>query len=347
MKPPTKPKTTRLLISRTDNIGDVILTLPLAALLKQHYPNAQILFLARNYVESIIHANPHVDQFISWDELNAPPEKQALNQIKALNIDTIIHVFPHRKIARLAQKANIKTRIGSSRRWYHKLYCNQKINFSRANSSLHEAQINLKLLAPFSMTDDYSKEQLIPLATLTSQHDLPVYLKNHLDPQRFNLIIHPLSNGNGREWPIDYYQQLIHKLDHSQFNILVTGSEKESDQLKQSPLKHCSNAIDLTGKLTLNELLIFMSHCDGLIAASTGPMHMAAALGIRTLGLYAAKPGINPSRWGPLGKQAETLMIEKPCNRACDNNHCPCIQQISVDQVKQVLNRWIGEHHAN
>ena len=58
-----------LLISRTDNIGDVLLTLPLAGILKQQFPTMKISFLGRDYVRAIIEHCAHVDSFFSYDAL--------------------------------------------------------------------------------------------------------------------------------------------------------------------------------------------------------------------------------------------------------------------------------------
>ena len=140
-----------LIISRTDNIGDVVLSLPMATLIKQRYPACKISFLARDYVNDIIQHCSDVDAFISWDELQSLPPDVAVEKLKDLKVDTIIHAFPNKKLAKLAKSAAIKNRIGTSHRLYHWFTCNQRINFTRKNSKLHEAQLNLKLLPPLGI----------------------------------------------------------------------------------------------------------------------------------------------------------------------------------------------------
>ena len=66
MKLRDKPK---IIISRTDNIGDVVLTLPLAKALKEKHPQAEILFLAKRYIKPLIDCCKYIDQFIDWDTL--------------------------------------------------------------------------------------------------------------------------------------------------------------------------------------------------------------------------------------------------------------------------------------
>ena len=141
----------RFIISRTDSIGDVILTLPMAAVLKKTFPKSEIYFLGRNYTSEIIKACCNIDSFIDYDDLRSSSLSEQVAKIKDIHADAFIHVFPTYHIARLAFKAKIRFRIGTTNRWYHWLYCNNIFTLSRRNSALHEAQLNLKLLKPFNI----------------------------------------------------------------------------------------------------------------------------------------------------------------------------------------------------
>ena len=72
-----------ILLSRTDKIGDVLLTLPTAGVIKKHFPDSTIYFLGRTYTEHLIERSSHIDHFLNWDELK---ESGAFP-----NIDWIIH----------------------------------------------------------------------------------------------------------------------------------------------------------------------------------------------------------------------------------------------------------------
>lgn len=64
--------------------------------------------------------------------------------------------------------------------------------------------------------------------------------------------------------------------------------------------------------MNLKQFISFIAAADGLIAASTGPLHIAAALGKVALGIYPPiKPMHPPGRWAPLGKNASYLVLEK------------------------------------
>ena len=91
---------------------------------------------------------------------------------------------------------------------------------------------------------------------------------------------------------------------------------------------------DLTGKLTLPEFLTLIGSCDALVAASTGPLHLTAALEKKAIGLYAPMRPIFPKRWAPLGINASYLVIDKECSSCRKSMDCACIRAIRPEEVK-------------
>jgi len=327
-----------IIISRTDNIGDVVLTLPLARFLKKKYPNAKILFLGKNYIKPLIDCCENIDKFIDWDHLSSIPEKEAISMLKALEAEVIVHVFPRPEIARMVYKAGIKYRIGTSHRAYNWFYCNKPVGFTRKNSPLHEAQLNFKLVELLKIDFPPSLDELGKSYGLTKLPALDGQWKRLITPGKYNLILHPLSRGSARNWNWKNYNHLIEILPSDKFNIFVTGTEAESALITENILQYHPEVTDLTGKLDFIQLIAFISHADGLVAASTGPLHIAAALGKRAVGLYPSIRPMHPGRWAPLGPKATYLALDKECNDCQKNKYCTCINTITAEQVKRLLN---------
>jgi heptosyltransferase III len=329
-------KPERIIISRTDSIGDVMLTLPCVALLKEHFPKCEVIFLGKSYTRAVIEACEHVDEFADWDQVSRLPESEAVSAFKMLNATSIVHVFPRQKIAHLAKKAGIPRRIGTTGRLYHWLTCNERVRFSRKRSDLHEAQLNVKLLKPFGIDKTYSAEDLGARYGFTRIKPLPKQLSELIDERRSNLILHPGSQGSAREWGIGNYSALVQQLPLEKYKIFVTGTKAEGESLRQFLNAH-PQINDLTGKLSLDELISFIASADALVAASTGPLHIAAALGKKATGLFAPMRPIHPGRWAPLGKQARFLVLDKDCEACRKSKDCECIRSIRPEAVKQIL----------
>jgi heptosyltransferase-3 len=335
MSGPTEMSGRTFIISRTDAIGDVVLTLPMAGVLRSLFPASRILFLGRSYTKDIIKACEHIDGFLNWDEMQQD-QATAVQKLAATGADTIIHVLPDKRIARMAWQARIRERIGTTNRLYHWRYCTVRVPLSRKNSSLHEAQLNLRLLTPLGARENYTLEEIGRYYGLTRLAPLPPAVAVLLEPGRFNLILHPKSRGSAREWGLDNFRQLVTLLPRHRYKIFVTGTAAEG-QLLAPFLKQYPFLTDMTGRLTLSELMTFISGADGLVAASTGPLHLAAALGIHALGIYPPIRPMHPGRWAPVGEKAKVFVKEKDCEACRLSADCTCIREIRPQQLVDYL----------
>ena len=332
----------KLLISRTDSIGDVVLTLPLAGLIKAQHPEIHIAFLGQSYTRPIIEACENIDEFIDWKELSQLSPQEQISSLRENKFDQIIHVFPRKKIALLAKKAGIPLRTGTTGRFYHWFSCNRLIRLTRRHSDLHEAQLNLKLAGSLLNEVDIPERELIQYYGLTRINILPAKLAAHLHPEKFNLILHPKSKGSAREWGSVNFAELSKLLPREKYNIIVTGTQPEGDLLRQEDFFEKAGEVNnLTGKMSLSEMLSFILAADGLVAASTGPLHMAAALGKVALGIYPPIKPMHPGRWKPLGKHAGYLVADKECEACRKSGPCECMISITPQQVKHKLDSMV------
>lgn len=319
---------TRILISRTDSIGDVVLTLPIAFVLKEHFPNAHIGFLGKGYTKAVIECCPVVDEFVlDTDFLSST----------SCTWDTIIHVFPRKNIAAKSKQLGIKTRIGTTNRVYHWWTCNKLVKLSRKNSELHEAQLNLKLLAPLGINKAFELHEL-SIFKLLQPHSLPNQFAHLIMKDKYNLILHPKSQGSAREWGLDNFITLIQQLDKNKFNILISGTAAERALLDKLFAAVGNQVTDITGKMTLIEFIAFIAHCDGLLANSTGPLHLAAALGKDAMGIYPPLRPMHPGRWAPLGLKTKIFVADKTCSSCKQNpNACKCVTDIAASDIASYL----------
>lgn len=346
MMPNTANKTKHILISQIKNVGDVVLALPVAGLIREYFPDAKISFLGARYTQSIIEGCSYIQQAIDWDAMKEKSDIDIIQQLKEANITTIIHLCQNARIIKLAKKAGIPYRIGTLQRLSNLLNCNRWVNQGRRHARLHEVELNVHMLRPLGIRSTLTVAELGRYMHLKPRVSLPQHIEALLSPDRFNLILHPGSNGHGREWPSDAFQQLISMLPEKDYRIFLTGTPRENerfnDLIEQSP-----HAVNVMGMMTLNELIAFISRVDGLVASGTGPLHLSAALGIKTLGLFPPRQGISPRRWAPVGRQAAALMYDRPFYKTClgcrDSVGCACMAKIQVSQVRNIIQRWRDE----
>lgn len=327
-----------IIISRTDAIGDVVLTLPLAYYLKQKFPAAKITWLGRTYTQTVIKACSYIDNFVNSDEWDLTQTDAVSNVLKALNADAIIHVFPNKHLAKAVKLAGIKIRIGTSHRLYHWLTCSQLVNLGRKNSPLHEAQLNISLARYFG----------IDVPSLDELKHLPILLDtiafvpfDFLANEKKKIIFHPKSRGSGKEWPLDYYLQLIDMLDADTYQIIICGTSEEGAKMGTALMNLPAHVVNLIGKLSLADYLSLMQQCNGLLAASTGPLHLASGIGVNALGLYPPTRPLHPGRWAPIGRKASYLCSDRPCETCkIKGATCECMQLLTPKMVFDKISQW-------
>lgn len=318
-----------IIISRTDSIGDVVLTLPVAKILKDYIPGIYIAFMGKAYTRPVIEACQYVDEFIDVSDFLTKPVT-----VRGAPPAAILHVFPVPEIAKRAKQLRIPLRIGTANRLYHLTTCNELVRLSRKNAPLHEAQLNLKLLTPFGIDREFTLDELGTSFGLRPQVSLPEKFTALLDPTRYNLILHPKSQGSAREWGLENFAALAKMLPASRYNIFISGTAAERQLL--NPLLDAlgETVTDITGQLSLGEFISFIAQCDGLIAASTGPLHLAAALGRQAVGIYPPMRPIHPGRWAPLGPYAQAIALDKECADCRKQpESCRCIKAITAAQI--------------
>ena len=319
-----------IILSRPDGVGDSMVTLPMAGWIKAHSPSTRIIAVIKEYTRSVWASCIHIDAVLTLEELRA---RDAAAQLRALNADAIIHVFPHREVAGWAKAAGIPLRVGTSHRWWHWTTCNARVAFSRKRSDLHEAQLNLKLLEPLGLPTTASMDRLAGCLGFTPP--IPdATVERFLVPGKKHVLVHPFSMGSGVEWGLDRFTELIRTLDPTRYRAIITGTAMEAERYRSELPMELEHVADAGGALTLAQLIALIGASDAMVAASTGPLHIAAACGKRAIGLYAPVRPIHPGRWAPIGPDAHALTADAVQGTADAQK---LIHAISPDRVIRLL----------
>lgn len=322
-----------VVLGRTDSIGDVMLTLPAAGVLKQLLPDVRIVFVGRRYTLPVLRQCRHVDLAVAREELCDAEGRPLPQRIRELQADVWVHVFPDKDLAFAVKAAGVPTRIGTSHRWWHWFTCDRRVAFSRKRSDLHEAQLNLNLFRPLGLRTLPAKEDLAAAAGFSPPPPDDV-VRSLLIPGRQHVVLHPLSKGSAVEWGLDRFSALMAALPGERYQVVVTGTADEAERYRGRLPLHLPHVTDAGGALTLDQLMALVGQSRALVAASTGPLHIAAASGIRAIGLYADRRPIHPGRWGPLGPNAISLVAADASDL---KDPLACIRAITVDQVLAAL----------
>ena len=336
-----------ILVVRTDRLGDVILTLPLLSVLRDHFPNARLTMLLRRYSGDIVRGNPDLDEILWYDDQQGPGGFiQMARLIRTKGFDAVIVARPEFRIALLMAWARIPIRVGTGYRFYSPLFTHRVFEHRRF-AEKHEAEYNVGLAKALGVPLDAGPLRF-PIHINTSEHER---MEDRLrllgaDGDRKRVIIHPGSGGSARDWPLGHFAELARLLQRREdVQIFVTGTAAEGAQVERVVGAAGPPAVNLAGECTVRELAAVISGAGLFVSNSTGPLHIAAALGVPVLAFYPTIAEMSARRWGPYTSLGEVL--EAPSVPGCpacsggDPQVCRCMESLSVDRAYATAQRLI------
>lgn len=333
----TNPMTSpyqNILVTRTDRIGDVILSLPVAAALKDAWPDTRVTFLVRDAVLPIVRMCSWIDDVIIANE----GRRLGLQyqDLRNSRFDAAVCLFPTSAVARLLQRARIPVRVGTARRLYS-LRFNRRVRISRAGGGKHERDFNLDLLRGLALDNPKIVDPLCEPPTEAVEKASQLLQRKGVPANREQpiVIVHPGSGGSARNWPVENYRELCRGLVDNGLRVVLSGSGAERELAMAVSGERNNRIATIAGETDLEMLAGIMRHADLFIGPSTGPMHLAAAVGLPVLALFGPVRTTTPDRWGPLGDRHHVFTPDVPtCN--CKLNQCKlgdCMDRIAVPTV--------------
>lgn len=184
--------------------------------------------------------------------------------------------------------------------------------------------------------------ELIPYFGLTRIEPLGDDLAALLADDRLNVIVHPTTSGHAKRWKLESYGRLIESLPEDRYRIFITGTGEDAELIGDGLPFERANVTSLLGRLTLGELFGFVSRADALVSASTGRLHIAAALGKCAIGIFTAKRIAHPGRFAPIGRDAHALVYDPNCKKCLDGLDCDCLEDVPPDAVVEILEAAVG-----
>jgi heptosyltransferase-3 len=330
----------RILIVRTDRLGDVILTLPMLALLRSRYPAAFLGMLLNSYTGQIVQGHPNVDALLWIDRQGMPrPGNELLLELRRHAFDAVIVVHPTPRLAWLMFRARIPVRIGTGYRFYSRLFTHQVFEH-RKDARYHELEYNIRLLKV--LDPSFTEEHLQPEYGLSPDPAAVVRVREKLaalglQPGEQMVVLHPGSGGSARDWPLERFAVLGTRLvQRPGVRVVVTGGKGEEAIVQRvAGEMERDGVIAFPGTLTLPELAALLSEAALVVANSTGPLHLGAALGTPVVGIYPQLTPMSPRRWGPYTSAKRVLVPDAPadCRECSKGTRCACIESITTEQV--------------
>lgn len=332
-----------IIISRTDKIGDLVLSVPAISTVKKMYPNAKLYVLVRKYNMEVVKGYTFIDGVLAIDDC---PKKELYKKIKQIKADIFIALYSDTTVLKLSLKSGAKYRVGPLSKPLSFFIYNCGLKQKRSESIKNEAEYNLDLVK--HLDKELFEKQKITIDRLQygrTNHNKALKFLNENAIYNY-VLIHPFTGGSTKNFTVDEYIKVIKGLNNANpsLQIVVTSSlddMKMAEYIKSS----CSN-IYIFASSSILELAAVIDKCKVYIGASTGPSHIAGNLCKPSVCIYPNYRVLSPTRWGLYGNNDRTTyiipdknMAEKDYNdRTFDN----ITDEIINETVKAVLDKLHG-----
>jgi ADP-heptose:LPS heptosyltransferase/GT2 family glycosyltransferase len=315
-----------ILIVKLDHIGDCIAALPAVRFLKQEFPQARFCVLAGQSTQAIWSAASGVDEIIAFDFFH-PQSKRGAKKVPTEQLDALrAKLEPHHFDIAIDLRKHPETR-----------------HFLRYTGARYVAGFDH--LAEFSWLDvalewpgdrplarkrSHVSEDLMNLAAsvanafsanfptigmVANKNSLPLPVNDAA--MLFNrpvVCVHPGAGMEIKEWPETYFAELIELLvEEEHVHIALIGGKDETNKAARILKRVRYPSIwNFAGKLGLAELPPLLAKCVLFVGNDSGPKHLAAGLGIPTIGIHSGV--VDDREWGPVGPRAVAIRREMTCS---------------------------------
>lgn len=349
--PLTNPQ--KIMVRTTNWIGDVVISLPALAALRARFPSAKIVLVSKPWVSELYLHHPAVDRQIVYDPSGEHRGASAfwrfVRNLRAERFDAAILFQNAFHAAWMAWRAGIPVRIGYARDGRSSLLTDA-VEVPPPAAYGHQAYYYLHLL--------FRAGVIARPKAVHPESDMRLYLTEtekrwatlHLDGlglrgPRFLVGLSPgASFGPAKRWLADRFAALADRLIGAlHADVLIFGSRDERPLAEEiaHAMKHTPTI--LAGETTLRQFLALLAQCRLVVCNDSGPMHLAAALGLPVVAVFGST---DERATGPLGAHARVVKHQVACS-PCGLRHCPidfrCMEGVTVDDVCQAGIRLVGE----
>ncbi len=330
-----------LIIRKHNQIGDMIVSIPMYYALKKTFPESRITLLASktNYKIPFSEINPYIDDVIIYDKIKIQNAIKLIKQLRKLKFDLVIipstvrFSTTHNIISFLA---GIKYRVGVSgvNGSNNKLsfLLNIKTNFNWIENKTHQIFRNLEVIEQIGCKLNFSEIfDSFPKISEKDETEIKKILDESFNEKNILIGIHPGAGKTQNIWDSEKFLSLIKNLyQNYQANFIITGGFTDEEIIQKIQIELVNSKIPflLAQNYEFRKLMSLINQCDLFISNDTGVMHIAGLTNTVLVGLM--KKG-NVREWAPMWKNK--FYVSSPTNN---------INDLSLEEVQNFCNKVLN-----
>ncbi len=337
----------RILVSRMRFIGDVVLTTPVVRSLRTAFPDAYLAYLGEREAVSLLENNPCLNEIIAYD-LRRPAileQARVARLLRRRKFDLSIDLFGNPRSALLMYLGGARVRVGPDRKGRGALYT-VRVHDDGVPKSAIEFHCQSLRAAGIPVTASKTELYLSAEERQAGRQLVEQYRKSAAGVRRAVVGIHPGATWPAKRWLPERFAGLAGRLLREGAAVVCTAGPGEEETIAALRAAAMST-LPVLSALPLRQLAAAIAAFDAYVTNDAGPMHIAAAVGTPTLGLFG--PG-EDAIWFPYRAEEGHRVLRKDvpchpchldfCNRK-GNGFMECMKLLTVDEVVREVKRML------
>jgi ADP-heptose:LPS heptosyltransferase len=318
--PPSPGRVNRILVVRTDRLGDMALTTAALADLKTHFRRAAITVLAPPAPLALLEGHPAVDRLVPLAGRRLPPGL-------AGRFDLAVDFTPDATLrgARLVAAAKAPLAIGMRAAGRQAFFT---LRGPRADPSRHILDLNRQLVEALGIE---GRAAAPALHVSAEERGVALNRLAALGAASPRIVVHPGGHFASQRWAAERFAEVITLLTGRLGAACVVVAGPGEEALVRRICAATPDALD-AGPQTVRGLMALCAACDLFIGNNSGPLHVAGALGIPTVSVSGPT---DMARFAPRGPADRVVRRDLPCS-PCNRGRCwhhTCLRSLEPEEV--------------
>jgi lipopolysaccharide heptosyltransferase III len=338
-----------ILLIQLGDIGDVVLTLPAIGVLGMAFPKRPLVVCVREHARELMEDCPRVHHVLSINKQRRKIPEELLHQLQFLRdlrkqrCTLAIELRTGTRGAVIALLSGAHTRIAryanDGTLWRNRIFTHL-VRPIREHIQ-YAAQHNLNIMAPFGLSEEDPRPSIFVPQRRQKKAEA-IFRKAQIPRDNPLVAVHPFSLWKYKEWRLSEMAALLDRVQTEyRCNFVITGAPSERTRAKDLIGICNQKPYNLAGETSIGELPAVLAACSLFIGVDTAALHIAAAVGIPTVGIFGPSSWTN---WAPRGR--DHLVVNKglpcqPCSqKGCDGTeNSRCLVELTAQEIYTMMKR--------
>jgi ADP-heptose:LPS heptosyltransferase len=332
-------KIRRILVSRLRFMGDVLLTLPAVRALKAAFPDARIDYLTQRPYNALIENHPDIGDVLVLDSKDFPSQLRLLSRFLAGRYDIAVDLFGNPRSALWTGLSGARVRLGGDFRGRRIFYTHRIRNDGKPKTAV---EFHLSYLRPLGIHPEITEPRVFlkPEELTRAREWLNANGASDAKPL---IALHAGATWPAKRWFPEGFAGLADRLETEMGATIVFTEGPGEAPLVDQILENRKMPSLRPGVLPLRMLAAMLAECDAFVSNDCGPMHLAPAVGTKTIGIFG--PG-EPEIWFPYNPAQGHQFVHATlaCSR-CHLDACEkmdCMRAVSIKDVFASVKASLG-----